>query len=701
MKYYQRGIVRELVSNDTYLYKRKRYTKSLVCLDVETTSAYLLPDGSVVPFDFSKVPKRNKKGKKKKIERGVKVALLYEWTIGIIDEYDQNHIFYGRDLLELLQCLREFKSLPFDVIIYAHNLAFEFVWLLNILQFTKVFARSPHKVIYSISDNIEFRCSYFLTRLSLAVWGENVGFEKLTGDLDYHKIRTPYTSMDKDELGYCERDILIMLVGLRTYIRRYGTIANIPLTQTGEVRRDIKRIYKDDYNYHQQMTKLLPHNAEEYKLLTEVFAGGYTHASYIYVNHTLKNIYSHDLSSAYPAVMCYKKFPSTPWLKVNASEYMWERYNNDKYSVILDVTLHDVDGRLFNNYISSSKCYQKVGCTYDNGRISQAKLVSMKITNVDFNIIRKTYNIGKIEYNGMWISRNAYLDIKLVLYILKLFAEKTELKDIPEKEDIYMYSKQRINSVFGMAVTKIIQYLVEFLNGDWNIKKPSNDEINAALNDLRKKPYKNILSYSQGIFVTAYVRELIWDIIQEIDFDVVYDDTDSIKHFNAHTDLFERVNKRIEEQIISVFLERGIDVGEYIKYTSKGVAKKLGIFELDAVYEEFKTLGAKRYAYSKTNKRGEEELGLTISGVSKSKGVKALRKVDDLRIDMVFDYDTSGKNLLTYLKDLPEIVWNKGKPDEYVSHWKYGVHLEPTTYELTLSKDFKRIVYNAYMEGKF
>lgn len=699
MQYYQRGIVQKLINNNTYLYKRKRYTKSLVCLDVETTSAYLLPNGDVIPFDFTKKAKRDKKGKKRKNERGRKIALLYEWTIGIIDTNNNKHIFYGRDLLELLQCLKEFKVLPFEVIIYVHNLAFEFVWLLNILQFTKVFARSPHKVIYAISENIEFRCSYFLTRLSLAVWGENIGFEKST-DLDYHVIRTPYTPMNKLELDYCERDILIMLVGLQTYIKRYGTIANIPLTQTGEVRRDIKRMYKNDYNYHQLMTKLLPRNAEEYKLLTEVFAGGYTHASYIYVNHLLKNIYSDDLSSAYPAVMCYKKFPVTPWLKVKASEYMWERYNNDKYSVLLDVTLYDVDGRLFNNYISSSKCYQKVGCVYDNGRISKAKVISMKITNVDFNIIRKTYNIGKIDYNNMWMSRNGYLDIKLVLYILKLFAEKTELKDIPEKEDIYLYSKQRINSVFGMAVTKIIQYLVTFLNGDWTINKPTDKEINEALDDLRRKPYKNILSYSQGIYVTAYVREIIWDIIQEIDFDVVYDDTDSIKHFNSHDELFERVNKHIEEQIINVFLERGIDVGEYIKYTSKGVEKKLGIFERDAFYLEFKTLGAKRYAFKKKDKKGNDVLGLTISGVSKTKGVNALKCVNDLKINMLFDYDTSGKNLLTYLNDMPQVIYNKGKNDEYISQWRYGVHLEPTTYELTLSKDFKKIVYGAYTEGK-
>lgn len=57
----------------------------------------------------------------------------------------------------------------------------------------------------------------------------------------------------------------------------------------------------------------------------------------------------------------------------------------------------------------------------------------------------------------------------------------------------------------------------------------------------------------------------------------------------------------------------------------------MGIFDKEKGYEEFITLGAKKYAFIQRNKEGELELGITVSGLSKKKGAEELEKKGGLR----------------------------------------------------------------------
>ena len=72
------------------------------------------------------------------------------------------------------------KQLPKDThfVIWVHNLPFEFHFIKDMLaHWDDVFARQPHKPIKAVSEkypNIEFRCTYSLTRLSLAEWAKEV-----------------------------------------------------------------------------------------------------------------------------------------------------------------------------------------------------------------------------------------------------------------------------------------------------------------------------------------------------------------------------------------------------------------------------------------------------------------------------------------------------------------------------------------------
>ena len=64
------------------------------------------------------------------------------------------------------------------------------------------------KVVSNEFPNIEFRCSYMLTRLSLETWGKQLGVEKLVGFVDYEKLRTPLTPLTQEDLDYSEHCLL-------------------------------------------------------------------------------------------------------------------------------------------------------------------------------------------------------------------------------------------------------------------------------------------------------------------------------------------------------------------------------------------------------------------------------------------------------------------------------------------------------------
>ena len=82
------------------------------------------------------------------------------------------------------------------IVIYVHNLAFEFQFLAGIYNFTmdEVFAVKSRKVIKcEMYEHIEFRCSYALTNMSLEEFTKKMKVEhvkKPGDDIDYKIYRT-------------------------------------------------------------------------------------------------------------------------------------------------------------------------------------------------------------------------------------------------------------------------------------------------------------------------------------------------------------------------------------------------------------------------------------------------------------------------------------------------------------------------------
>lgn len=669
-------------------YRINRKCEDIFTFDIETTSAWL--DGNKV--------RGYKKGKSTEYWNNLKpIALCYLWQFSFNDK-----VYYGRELKDFIQVLDDLPKLT-DIIIWIHNLSFEYVFLSNILTWEVVFARNTHKPIKAKCKeypHIEFRCSYMLTRLSLEAWGKQIGIEKLVGNLNYYRVRTPLTKLEQKELDYGERDCIVVYKGILKYKERYGSVFNIPLTQTGTIRRVVKDKLMSNIKYNYFIKKLVPESVDEYKMLQLVFSGGYTHANRIHSGKVIDKEYLNsediyiehmDFASSYPAVMCSKKYPMTPW--VSTSKRIREDLF-DKKAFIYRIRFKNIKSTNFNTYIQASKC-DCIKPIYDNGRIIEAESIELYVTDVDYNIIKNNYEWEELEVLEAYSSVKSYLPKELVEYILTLYSNKTMYKDVEGMEEIYMQSKQYINSCFGMMVTAILQADVIYHDdGTWSIKKLTREEVEERFAKLRRESItekRYFLSYSWGIYVTAYARENLWKCINKcgrLGYDVIYVDTDSIFAIGKHD--WSWYNENVTNELRKACDELDIDFNLTKPKTPKGKEKPLGIFEEEEPCEEFITLGAKRYC---ERRKGENFLRMTVSGINKD-AVKILKNdIHNFKDGVNFDKDAEGvnKKLCTYIIDMPTITYHDG----YVSNYKFGINLRNNGYKLTMTDEYKSLInYN-------
>ena len=693
LKYYDFNIVskKSKARNKGEKTKVNHYLMDVITFDIEVTSAWI-SNGKVIGY---------REGEDSEYWNSLQpLALCYIWQVSINDE-----VYYGRELREFIQVLEDLPKNT-KIIIWVHNLSYEFHFLYNILKVESVFARTPHKPIkatFAEYPDIEFRCTYMLTRLSLEAWGNQIGVKKLIGDLDYEIIRTPKTQLTEKELEYCEHDCIVVYNGIKEYIKRYDSQFEIPLTQTGTVRQEVKYRLTEDPEYVSFIKKLVPKTAEEYKMLMNVFAGGYTHANRVYAGIVQEGVIEHyDFSSSYPTVMIAEKYPMSPWIYTGKHE-LPDESTFDDVAYILKIKFRYLKCVACNTYLQASKCEGK-GLKFDNGRIYEAEEVTYICTEQDFLIIKETYEWESIEVIELWKSYKDYLPKKLTEYTLELYHNKTALKGIKEKEDLYMQSKQYINALFGMMVTAIVQADVIMIEDEWKIKKLTPEYVQERLDKLRSwmpRERRYFLSYSWGIYVTAYARRNLWKCINRCDDDVIYCDTDSIFVKGRHDFLWYDVE--ITEKLKKACSITGLDFEKTRPTDTKGKQRPLGIFTREDDCKEFITLGAKRYV----ERRNDGKLYLTVSGINKEAVGLLKDDIENFKDEFNFDkdsYDDEGnvctyekdgkvfrcvrKQLSQYVTDMPTVEY----PDGYISSYTHGINMRRNGYKLTMTDEYKKLI---------
>lgn len=631
-------------------------------------------------------------------------AFMYIWQFCIADR-----VVMGRTWEEFSQLLTDLRShlelTPFgdNLVIYVHNLAYEFQFLRNFFSLSGIFALDKRKVAKcTLNDVFELRCSYRLTNMSLAKFLENtqgVVHYKKEGFLDYSKLRTPATQLSDEELTYCYNDVM----GLREAIMskltlEHDTLSSIPLTSTGYVRREFRAASrKNPANYF--LFKQIRLNTITYDMCKEAVRGGNCHANPGKANQVLHNIFSYDMSSAYPAIMCQCKFPMTPFLKRRPSvNKLFELYNDETHALLARVSFKGL--RITQErtiaYISKSKCRSIQMPRIDNGRLLSCDYCEMTITDLDLRAILKQYEYDEMSVIDLYSSLYDYLPTELRLMIVDQYQSKCKLKF----GDPYLYAKykNRINADFGMMLTDICRAEITYdpydiENGPF--KKSASDEYTkrAALTKYYKSQ-NSFLSYQWGVWVTAHCRNRLQKAIDRMGIDMVYCDTDSCKFFTDFTDHaedFEELNSEILSEADACGVETSCDVLN--PKTDKMEHFQLGIWEKEQPYEDFKTMGAKKYAYNQFNKKsGKIEFGITVAGLSKISGAKYLREhggMDAFNESTDVPPEFSGRTTAFY-KDVvkPYYIHINGESILTGS----AIALVPTSYTFSLDSKYQQLL---------
>lgn len=346
------------------------------------------------------------------------------------------------------------------LIIFVHNLSYEFQFLKDWFGWFKVFAVDKRKPVYAITDQgIEYRCSYILSGYSLRTVAKNLhtDISKLDS-LDYSLARHSQTPISEEELQYCLNDVKIVILYINQLLETELNINTFPLTKTGFVRRFCRNqcFYEQDnkknswkkLRYNELMSGLTL-NEEEYNQLKRAFQGGFTHTSTWYSGRTVRDALSMDITSSYPFVMVACEFPMSPPEHVHI-ESMEELEKNFKlYCCCFDIEFVDLEPiTVFENYISVSRCWEKIGVVENNGRVVSASLIKTTITEQDFFIIKKMYTWRSCRVANFVRFRKDYLPRDYVKAVLTLYADKTTLKGVRGSEQEYQSKKEMLNSCY-------------------------------------------------------------------------------------------------------------------------------------------------------------------------------------------------------------------------------------------------------------
>lgn len=613
-------------------------------------------------------------------------GFMYHWQFCIY-----GLVVFGRTWEEyqtFLDRIRETLHLNdnLKLVVYIHNLAYEFQFMKEFIKIDSMFSKDKRKPMKVISKGIEFRCSYFLSNMSLAKFCENSELcyhYKMTDDYDYRKIRTPATLLTETEEAYCYNDVRGLCECIDTLLEN-DTISTLPLTNTGYVRREYRQSMKTKQNRYNFVKTAL--NEHQYTMLRRAFRGGNTHANRFLANMVLKNVYSYDISSSYPSCIEMDDFPIGKFAKVKLNNQNKLDYYCNNFCCVLDISLFNVRTKkgVVIPYIDIAHCYEKSNIVNDNGRVLQADFIHLTITNIDLDIIRSLYDFDGFIVNDAIYATKGKLPKELRIKLMDFYTAKTQLKDIEGKEYEYMKSKNRLNATFGMMVTDVAHSDVSYdqHSMEWNEVKP---DLEGSLEQFYKSR-NNFLSYQWGVFVTANARKRLQVMLDIIGRDVVYIDTDSIKFQNEeHIKEFEEINRELIKQA-----EKN-DIPAYVDRTDikdgKEVTKRfyLGTWDNDGNYIRFKTLGAKKYCFEK-EKKGHKKFEITVSGMSKKKGAEAVGTIDNFAIGRT--YHDIGRTTSWYNDVKPHKITIEGVTFTTASN----IGILETTYTLGVTNEYWALI---------
>ena len=551
----------------------------------------------------------------------------------------------GRTWTEFKEFLQQIKDYfrndeGIKLLVYVHNLPFETSFIRKHLNIDKFLTKTKRDIMFFDSDCLEFRDSAILTRMSLAKMAEKykLGLQKLKGDLDYSLPRfsasdgSYSTPLTQEEIAYCINDVQILQRFFHRYIKteflRNGF--KIPLTQTGIPRQDIRRALKKSgkeksQKWRDTVKRCMP-DEDFYKLMRRyLFRGGYTHANNLVINELQigteeEDFGGFDRKSSYPAQIFHEKAPMQyfaqppEWLYLHAKEDVsfWK-----EWGFIAAIRFTNIRSKYPHSIESKHKLVDwSEDAVFDNGRLLKASWIYVVLNEWDYLIYKNFYEWdGKAKVKWVKVSKKEWLPDFIIKSTYKYFKDK---ETQPKNTIFYARSKEKLNAVYGMMNTGIVQTDYIFYNGQF-LNPADPEELEEIPEELRKPPKtweeatKNLfLIPQQGINVASSARYELLRMFYIAPYDSLYGDTDSVKlrNYKKYLPAIEKYNEEMEQLNREAAERWNLDFN---------IIKDLGKFIWEGDYAKFKALGAKRYLYETipSDPKEEPHIEAVVAGMEK------------------------------------------------------------------------------------
>lgn len=606
--------------------------------------------------------------------KSIEESVMYVWQFGTKDR-----VVIGRTWQEFQKLMDVLVSIAEErdtkIIIYVHNLSFEFQFLRTVLDFStdEVFIMKSRKILKAhYRKRIVFRCAYYLSNMSLEQFTTkmDVKHKKLSGDdFDYSVERFSDTPLTDEEIRYCCYDVVGLCEAVEKLLEiNEDTLLSIPLTSTGYVRRDAKAAMRQvPRNY---VERMLP-DKHLYEMLREGFRGGNTHANRYFAGKIWRNVYSADRSSSYPDCQCNGQFPVTPFESLGeVSGIFLSKMIEHEKALIFRASFWKI--RLRDEYwgcpyIPLDKTRGATGYINDNGRILKADFLSMTLTDIDFAILEREYVWEKMDVYDMQAASYGKLPPELIAVTIDYYKKKTALKDVPGQEVYYTKNKNMLNSIYGMMAQDPVKDEIELQELEYVVNKVDVEQ------ELFKTRSRQFMPYQWGVWVTANARYELERGIELAGDDFIYTDTDCVKSL-APVDFTEYNKEKIRNSKRS---------GAFAK-DPQGKVHYMGVYETEGCADRFITWGAKKYCVENGGR-----LAVTVSGVSRKHSEQELKRkggLEAFKPGMVF-HDAGGVEAKYNDHYLKRTRLNGRLLDLYSN-----VCLLPSTYRLGITSQYEDLL---------
>lgn len=655
--------------------KKGRIRRAIATLDIETTTEPIESEGGLISY-------------------------IYQWQMCI-----DGTVIFGRTAETLMSFLRELAdSLGGDrMLCFIHNMGYEWQFLAqyfdrDLILGKSLFINSRKPLFCRTESGLEFRDSFRLTNMGLEAFSKGCPHEKRKEQFNYRQIRRPWTPLTPEEESYCLRDALGLWEALERKMRSAGdNPATIPLTMTGYTRRYIKHELRQASRYHAHL-KDWKLTKPAFEVAHECARGGNTHANRLHSGDILHHLGSVDIQSSYPSQIMLKDYPMGKPFTYGAIVT-----SGDQLDAIIEenymffgrflITGVKIKNRHPIPDIPLSKCLRPARKpALDNGRILASDEIYISMTSIDWQIFKDIYSYEEIYGTDIWLSLLKPLPRVLRDAVFAKFSDKCILKyrgtNTPDEKRAYDLSKVVVNGIFGMLFMNPVRDEIVFDPADMTYQEAPSKWPEMTEEAFAKLQYNYPWSYLWGLWTSALGRLQLHAAIKLVGYDnVVYCDTDSIKFVGGTVP--EGI-KRFNEEITSRAEELG-----YVAEVD-GVRFVPGIWEDESdgapyLYEEFRTLGAKKYAY--TLKDGS--FHITMSGVAKEEGVQAIQEraeKEGIRPIEAFEkgayIEDAGGFKATYLYAPIRDIILEGRRIPAAS----CIIAEPRDYSISLTSDYESLV---------